>query len=57
MDHKAQSVYGQPLAALSVIWGSAAWAQSQSTPGVSAHAAPHPSLTPTAWLRGGQPCC
>jgi len=45
MDQRAQFVYGQPLAALSVTWGSAAWAQSQSTPGVSAHAAPRPNLS------------
>jgi hypothetical protein len=52
----AHCVYGQRQAALTVMWGSAAWAQSQSTPGASALAAPHQSsVTLSAGLRVRQP--
>src|SRR5437667_5861299 len=34
-------IFAQPEAGLPAMWGSAAWAQSQLTPGVSALAAPH----------------
>jgi hypothetical protein len=36
---------------LPVMWGSAAWAQTQLTPGVSVLAAPRSSIRPTS------PCC
>jgi hypothetical protein len=49
-------VLGQPQPRLPVMWGSAAWAQSQSTPGVSALAAPRTSLIPSAWRRLNPPC-
>jgi len=39
----AQQVYGRRQDALPVMWGKAAWVQSQSTPGASALAAPHQS--------------
>ena len=41
--------FGQPEPELLVMWGSAAWAQTQLTPGVSALAAPRSSIRP--WLR------
>jgi len=37
----ALQVYGWRQVALPVMWGAAAWVQSQSTPGASALAAPH----------------
>ena len=37
-------IFAQPEAGLLAIWGSAAWAQSQLTPGVSALAAPPPYM-------------
>ena len=36
--------FGQPEPGLLAIWGSAAWAQTQLTPGVSVLAAPHPII-------------
>ena len=38
-------IFAQPEPGLLAIWGSAAWAQSQLTPGVSALAAPPPYLS------------
>ena len=38
-------IFAQPEAGLPAMWGSAAWAQSQLTPGVSALAAPRSSIT------------
>jgi len=45
-------IFVQPEAGLPTMWGPAAWAQSQLTPGVSALAAPPPYLwvgTGRAW--------
>jgi hypothetical protein len=49
-------ILGQPQPRLFIMWGSAARAQSQSTPGVSALAAPRTSLVPSAWRRLNPPC-
>jgi hypothetical protein len=38
-------IFAQPEAGLPAMWGPAAWAQSQLTPGVSALAAPPPDLS------------
>ena len=43
-------IFAQPEAGLPAIWGPAAWAQSQLTPGVSALAAPPPDL----WVGTGR---
>jgi hypothetical protein len=37
-------IFAQPKPGLPAMWGSAAWAQSQLTPGVSALAAPPPYM-------------
>jgi hypothetical protein len=47
-------IFAPPEAGLGAMWGPAAWAQSQLTPGVSALAAPPPDLwfgMRTAWKR------
>jgi len=44
----ALQVYGWRQVALPVMWGAAAWVQSQSTPGASALAAPH-QFRETQW--------
>jgi hypothetical protein len=43
-------IFAQPEAGQSAMWGPAAWAQFQLTPGVSALAAPPPYL----WVGTGQ---
>ena len=42
---------GQPKPGLLVMWGSAAWAQTQLTPGVSTRAAPRSLVRPSHRLR------
>jgi hypothetical protein len=43
------SNFGQPKPGLPVLWGSAAWVQTQLTPGVSALAAPRSIIR--AWIQ------
>jgi hypothetical protein len=42
-------IFAQPKTGLLAMWGPAAWAQSQLTPGVSALAAPPPDLWLGKW--------
>ena len=39
-------IFGQPEPGMLAMWGSAAWAQTQLTPGVSVLAAPRSSIRP-----------
>ena len=49
-------IFAPPEPGLAAIWGPAAWAQSQLTPGVSALAAPPPCMPVGARTRGkGKP--
>ena len=45
-------IFAQPKPGLTAMWGSAAWAQFQLTPGVSALAAPPPYMP--GWRTDGQ---
>jgi hypothetical protein len=44
MPFGKSNIFGRPEPGLLVMWGSAAWAQTQLTPGVSVLAAPRSSI-------------
>ena len=46
-------IFGEPEPGFPAIWGAAAWAQTQLTPGVSTLAAPHPRVYP--WRQARMP--
>ena len=45
-------IFGQPEPGRPLMWGSAAWAQTQLTPGVSTLAAPRSSIRPPSRVEG-----